>query len=458
MWTQEWSDIPSRSELHLGHVPPGAHLGVGVEPLEQRLEPAVAAGRARRSAPPLSPRRASARARRGRLPRRLPPASRPPLPSRHPRTPAESPGLADADAFFRLTAGLGCGVVRVGEGGEARAVPTPALQCLSAAAGAVSRRCWREFSPELLAGEIRITRTGPPKRPDRRRAAGSRLSRARPRAGRGIASAAMSDSGQLELDRRDQVARRHPAAARRSATRSRSSCASSSPRRSPPSRPTTTSAASCSPAPAAPSARGWTRAQFGGDRAHRERLVETSTLAFEAVGDCPRPVVAAVNGPALAGGFALALLCDLRIAGRAATFGYPELPRGIPPSYAAARAVLPATVAQELCLTGRIVEAPEAQRLGIVREVASRRRARAGGRARRADRGAARARRSSRPSAARCSSATTCGAFCSTRRSASSAAPCSARPKPPRPDGDAAQTAGVPQAYGETAARMWGQT
>jgi len=110
--------------------------------------------------------------------------------------------------------------------------------------------------------------------------------------------------------------------------------------------------------------------QFGGNRAHKQRLVETSTLAFEAVGDCSRPVMAAVNGPALAGGFALALLCDIRVAGLKATFGYPELPRGIPPSYAAARAVLPATVAQELCLTGRIVDAPEAQKLGIVREVA----------------------------------------------------------------------------------------
>jgi enoyl-CoA hydratase/carnithine racemase len=109
--------------------------------------------------------------------------------------------------------------------------------------------------------------------------------------------------------------------------------------------------------------------QFGGDRAHRRRLVETSTLAFDAVGGCLRPVVAGVNGPALAGGFALALLCDLRIAAPSATFGYPELPRGIPPSYAAARAVLPATVAQELCLTGRIIRAAEAQRLGIVREV-----------------------------------------------------------------------------------------
>jgi enoyl-CoA hydratase/carnithine racemase len=110
--------------------------------------------------------------------------------------------------------------------------------------------------------------------------------------------------------------------------------------------------------------------QFGGDPAHRRRLVETSALAFEAVGGCSRPVVAAVNGPALAGGFALALLCDLRIAAPRATFGYPELPRGIPPSYAAARTVLPATVAQDLCLTGRIVGAPDAQRLGIVREVA----------------------------------------------------------------------------------------
>lgn len=111
--------------------------------------------------------------------------------------------------------------------------------------------------------------------------------------------------------------------------------------------------------------------QFGGDRANRARLVETSTLAFQAVGNCTRPVIAAVNGPALAGGFALALLCDLRVASQSATFGYPELPKGIPPSYAAARAVLPATVAQELCLTGRIVRATEAQRLGIVREVVS---------------------------------------------------------------------------------------
>jgi len=113
---------------------------------------------------------------------------------------------------------------------------------------------------------------------------------------------------------------------------------------------------------------GMDTSQFGGDLANKRRLVETSTLAFDAVGSCPRPVVAAVNGPAVAGGFALALLCDLRVAGAGARFGYPELPRGIPPSYAAARSALPAAVAQDLCLTGRPVDAAEALRLGIVRE------------------------------------------------------------------------------------------
>jgi enoyl-CoA hydratase/carnithine racemase len=114
---------------------------------------------------------------------------------------------------------------------------------------------------------------------------------------------------------------------------------------------------------------GMDTSQFGGDLEHRRRLVETSTGAFQAVGRCPKPVVAAVNGPALAGGFALALLCDIRIAARTATFGYPELPIGIPRSYAAARAALAPAVARELCLTGRVVDAAEALLLGIASEV-----------------------------------------------------------------------------------------
>jgi enoyl-CoA hydratase len=114
---------------------------------------------------------------------------------------------------------------------------------------------------------------------------------------------------------------------------------------------------------------GMDTSQFGGDLDNRRRLVDTSTGAFQAVGQCPKPVLAAVNGPALAGGFALALLCDIRIASETATFGYPELPIGIPPSYASARAALSPAVARELCLTGRVIDAAEALRIGVVTEV-----------------------------------------------------------------------------------------
>jgi enoyl-CoA hydratase/carnithine racemase len=111
---------------------------------------------------------------------------------------------------------------------------------------------------------------------------------------------------------------------------------------------------------------GMDTTQFGGDRRNRELLVESSTAAFSAIGRFPKPVIAAVNGPAVAGGFALALMCDMRIASQSARLGFPELPRGIPPAYAAARAALGAQLARELCLTGRMVDADEALRRGIV--------------------------------------------------------------------------------------------
>jgi enoyl-CoA hydratase len=114
---------------------------------------------------------------------------------------------------------------------------------------------------------------------------------------------------------------------------------------------------------------GMDTSQFGGDLEHRRRLVETSTGAFHAVGGCPKPVVAAVNGAALAGGFALALLCDVRLAAESATLGYAEVALGIPASYAAARAALSPAVARDLCLSGRVVTASEAARLGVVSEV-----------------------------------------------------------------------------------------
>ena len=111
---------------------------------------------------------------------------------------------------------------------------------------------------------------------------------------------------------------------------------------------------------------GMDTTEFGGDRAHRERLAAVSIASFSALGGFPKPALAAVNGPAIAGGFALALLCDIRVGSETARFGFAELPRGIPPAYAAARAALPAALARELCLTGRVLEARDALELGVV--------------------------------------------------------------------------------------------
>jgi enoyl-CoA hydratase len=111
--------------------------------------------------------------------------------------------------------------------------------------------------------------------------------------------------------------------------------------------------------------------QFGGDATHKRQLVETSVRAFNAVSECPKPTVALVNGPAIAGGFALALLCDLRVAAPTASFGFPELGRYIPPSYAAAAWALPPAVARDLCLTGRMIDAAEALSLGVVSRISA---------------------------------------------------------------------------------------
>ena len=115
---------------------------------------------------------------------------------------------------------------------------------------------------------------------------------------------------------------------------------------------------------------GMDRTQFGGDDANRRELWETSAALFDTLSALPHPVIAAVNGPALGGGFALAAVCDVRFASPAATFGHPEIRLGIPPSYAALLRVLPDQIAREMAFTGRVVGAEEALTLGVVRDVA----------------------------------------------------------------------------------------
>ena len=94
-------------------------------------------------------------------------------------------------------------------------------------------------------------------------------------------------------------------------------------------------------------------------------LVHSTEAMVDALIAHPKPLVADVNGTALGGGFVLALLCDIRIVRPEASFGFPEVERGIPPSYGAAAGALAPGLAAELCLTGRIVDYREAISLGI---------------------------------------------------------------------------------------------
>jgi enoyl-CoA hydratase/carnithine racemase len=84
-----------------------------------------------------------------------------------------------------------------------------------------------------------------------------------------------------------------------------------------------------------------------------------------------KPIVAAVSGYCLAGGFGLALACDLIVASEDSTFGTPEIKRGLMPMIIMATIVrnVGRKKALEMVLTGERIDAAEAHRIGIVNHV-----------------------------------------------------------------------------------------
>jgi enoyl-CoA hydratase len=88
--------------------------------------------------------------------------------------------------------------------------------------------------------------------------------------------------------------------------------------------------------------------------------------------DFPKPIIAAVNGPALAGGCEIVLACDLVVAAETAGFGIPEVKRGL---MAAAGGLfrlpkrIPLAIALELAMTGDPIDARRALELGLVNRV-----------------------------------------------------------------------------------------
>jgi len=98
-------------------------------------------------------------------------------------------------------------------------------------------------------------------------------------------------------------------------------------------------------------------------------IFETSARYHRDLWYFPKPTIAAINGPALAGGFDFVKLCDLRICSPKALFGHPEIKFGIPPLITPLRWIVGEGMARDLCFTGRRIDGAEAHRIGFVSEV-----------------------------------------------------------------------------------------
>jgi methylglutaconyl-CoA hydratase len=108
-------------------------------------------------------------------------------------------------------------------------------------------------------------------------------------------------------------------------------------------------------------------------RSGEQNLKDSQTMAglFRALYDFPKVTIAAVNGAAIAGGTALAVLCDFTLAVPEAKFGYTEVRIGFVPGIVSSYLInaVGEKRARDLLLTGRLFDAQEAHQLGLVNEV-----------------------------------------------------------------------------------------
>ena len=107
-------------------------------------------------------------------------------------------------------------------------------------------------------------------------------------------------------------------------------------------------------------------------RSVHDAAFKTSRVAWIALENCSKPVIAAVNGYALGGGCELTLHCDIIVAGTSARFGFPEVKVGIMPGAGGTQRFLRLagkTVALRYLLTGDFFTAAQAQQWGMVSDV-----------------------------------------------------------------------------------------
>jgi methylglutaconyl-CoA hydratase len=108
-------------------------------------------------------------------------------------------------------------------------------------------------------------------------------------------------------------------------------------------------------------------------RSPEQSLKDTQTMArlFRTLYEFPKPTIAAVNGAAIAGGTGLSTLCDFTLAVPDAKFGYTEVRIGFVPAIVSTFLLrqVGEKIARDLLLTGRLFDAAEAQRMGLVTEI-----------------------------------------------------------------------------------------
>lgn len=95
-------------------------------------------------------------------------------------------------------------------------------------------------------------------------------------------------------------------------------------------------------------------------------------MVFDKIENCPKPIVAAVNGFALGGGCELAMACHFRLASENAKFGQPEVNLGLIPGYGGTQRLAQLVgkgKAMELMMTANLIDANEAKQLGLVNHV-----------------------------------------------------------------------------------------